>query len=102
MRETKPNLGRMGHLGAPCQGDCAKRTQFGEVKCAKRTQFARSAGAPEAEMRKTNPIPAVGIVGNPHRSSIPSFHRSKPIPIVQNEPNLPPTSGEDHRQGRRP
>ena len=48
----------------------AKRTQFGRRcragrgqsgvgrggKCAKRTQFAWSARAPEAEMRKTNPI----------------------------------------------
>ncbi len=30
-RETKPNLGRMGHLGTAHQGgtDCAKRSQFG-------------------------------------------------------------------------
>ncbi len=75
--KTKPNLGRMGHLGYSASGGrwCEtkprsggrwsvagrrlyKQTQSGGVKRAKRTQFGWSAGGREREMRKTNPIPA--------------------------------------------
>lgn len=58
IRETKPNLGRMGHLGDGASG---------RANGAKRTQF------PPGQI--------------PHHSTIPSFRRSNPLRNVQNKPN---------------
>ncbi len=83
-RETKPvsrlriaNFGlRIGNKPAARrpivqnEANLARRLQPRRTKCAKRTQF------PAAEM--------------PHHSNIPLFQHPNPMPIVQNEPNLPP------------
>jgi hypothetical protein len=66
---NSPQTGREHHRQGqspwrcrPAGGNCVKQTRFGGPawkagnERAKRSQFARSAGAPEDEMRKTNPI----------------------------------------------
>jgi hypothetical protein len=68
-RETKPNLGRMGHLGDGASG---------EANCAKQTQFRAlpgGMGPRRAKMRKTKPIP--------DRRDTPLFH----CPIIPPSPS---------------
>jgi hypothetical protein len=59
--KTKPNSGRMGHLGGGAAG---------RANGAKQTQF------PPSQI--------------PHHSTIPSFRRPNPMPIVQNKPTCGP------------
>ncbi len=93
---------------------CAKRTQFRpsaeevgrgrpsyeEPKRAKRTQFGPARHGESGEKRLTaslqtgeivrNEPNSGGLAGgwNPQYSTIPSFHHSNPMPIVQNEANF--------------
>jgi hypothetical protein len=77
----------------------AKRTQFpasqglGTPDCAKRTQFGWSAGGPEGQMRKTNPIPARPGGTRPGGRGT----------NVRNKPNFPavPRGARPQRRGTR-
>jgi hypothetical protein len=72
MRQTKPNLGRMGHLGdsVPGRANGAERTQFFDCGLPNKPNFARarypsipvfyySSIPTRCRMRKTKPIPGV-------------------------------------------
>jgi len=67
--------------------------------CAKRTQF-QGVGRLDSGRRCTKQcaFPADGIS---HHSTILSFHHSSPVPIMQNEANLPPCpAGRGHDKKR--
>ena len=82
--ETKPNLGELGYLGdgAPGRASGAKRTQFSD--CGLRIMSLRAKrGNLDCGLCETKPIRnKPGEI--PHHSTIPSFRRSNPMPIVQN------------------
>ena len=96
LRETRPNLGRMEHLGERIRGRA-------QGKCAKQTQFPAGpvgTGPPARE-------PIVQDKANlPPRARKWSCEagagRSRRGDIVQNKPNSRPSDKEGHHQGRRP
>ncbi len=68
----------------PARADCAKRTQFGEVKCAKRTQSGptsrKGPGSPKGETCKTNPISGRGPAGRGLGTR--DVVQTNPIPVI--------------------
>jgi hypothetical protein len=84
LRQTNPIQPGWPAGWVPARGNRAKRTQSRHVARAS-CPWIRIMGA-----RAHATIPAGEI---PHRSTVLSFHHSKPMPIVQNEPNLAGRAG---------
>jgi hypothetical protein len=124
-RETNPISGEPKYPSFQPDADCAKQSQFARAprngrgrpgpgglatNCAKRSQFGCSAGAPEAEIRETNPISeedsglkCQAIVRNKANlatglGEAPQGARAAREASCTNKPNLP--IGTSGRRGR--
>ncbi len=110
LRKTKPNLGRMGHLG---------NLASGRASVQNKANFAGGRGPGGRKVRNEPNLPLRGtrpggrmarpIVrskanfeelagGIPHHSTIPSFQDSNPTPFGRNKPNRPPCGGPRRRR----